>query len=860
MGKKLLIVESPAKAKTIGKYLGSTYVVKSSVGHVRDLPKRSDAIQIEAAGDHEWHFVPKYVISDGKEKVVTELKAAAKTADEIYLASDPDREGEAIAWHLQQLLKTAAKGKPFHRVSYNEITKPAVLKAIAEPREVDMHRVDAQQARRILDRLVGYKVSPLLWQNISCPNPRTLSAGRVQSVALRLLVERQREIDAFKPEMYYLFGVEARKGTSKANTFTAKLARMDGEKPNVQKKQAADNVLLDLAGAQLEVKNIKNQPKVRHALPPFTTSTLQQTASSVLGFSPGKTMKTAQGLYERGLITYMRTDSVNVSEIARGATKDFITANYGAEFYPEKPNVYRSKADAQGAHEAIRPTDVTMVPEASKLDAADLKLYDLIWRRFVASQMADAKTTVQTVSLAAVKPAIAHDYLFTASATTIDFEGFLHVMKMSLKKKTADGEEDEDSDEVSALPALAVGDELVAVRWLADEKQTKGPAHYSEASLIKALEENGVGRPSTYAQTIETLKARDYAKSEKRKLIPLERGILVCDWLVKKLEPLFNVGYTAKMEEELDQVEEKGEPMDKMLSNFYAKFQEELAQCVEPPPDRSKFEIVFELLSHITTWRPAQKIGKHVFDDKSFLETMKKKFDEAGKPLSARQLESLVRMVLTYTDQIPDAEKILRENNILGNNLARSEKADPELVKYCFEVMDRIGGMMRNPFLKSLREQIDHGRALSPKQLLVLARAVGENAGDLPDVEEVRARLAQFAPPEGFVTQKMDPIVPALFELLKEVKKWREPLKRGRRLYNDQSFVTSLNDQFSRRRALSPRQVIALKRIVYAYQSQIENFEERAKELKLNAPTAHEGELDSNGNPAVDPTVPPKEN
>ena len=848
MGKKLLIVESPAKAKTIGKYLGSTYVVKSSVGHVRDLPKSSSAIQIESVGDKEWHFVPKYEISEGKEKVVAELKAAAKTADEIYLASDPDREGEAIAWHLQQILKPTAKGKPFHRVSYNEITKPAVLKAIEEPREVDMNRVDAQQARRILDRLVGYKVSPLLWKSISCPNAKTLSAGRVQSVALRLLVERQREIEAFKPETYYLFGVEARKGSGRASTFTAKLARIDGEKPNVQKKQAADNVLLDLAGAQLEVKALKAQPKVRHAMPPFTTSTLQQAASSVLGFSPGKTMKTAQGLYERGLITYMRTDSVNVSEIARAATKEFIEANYGEGFYPEKPNVYRSKADAQGAHEAIRPTDVTMMPEKAKLDAADLKLYDLIWRRFVASQMADAKTTVRTVSLVAVKPAIAHNYLFTASATSIDFEGFLHVMKMSLKKKTADGEDDEDTDEVASLPAMEVGDELTAVRWLADEKQTKGPSHYSEASLIKTLEENGVGRPSTYAQTIETLKARNYAKSEKRKLIPLERGILVCDWLVKKLEPLFNVGYTAKMEEELDQVEEKGEPMDKMLSNFYAKFQEELAQCVEPPPDRAKFEVAFELLGHITNWRPAQKIGKHLYDDKSFLETMKKKFDAAEKPLSAKQLESLVRMALNYVDQIPDAEKILRENGILGNSVARTEKADPEMVKYCFEVMDRIGGMLRNPFLKSLREQVEHGRALSPKQLTILARAVGENSGDLPDAEEVRTHLAAFAPPEGFVTQKMDPIVPELFKMLEEIKEWRPPIKRGRRTYNDQTFVESLHDQFSRRRNLSTRQVIALKRIVYTYKAQISNFEERAQTLNLRQPSANEGELDSNGN------------
>ena len=576
MGKKLLIVESPAKAKTIGKYLGPEFTVRSSVGHIRDLPKENGAIRIDKTGDESWTFTPKYEISEGKEKVVSELKSAVKSSSEVYLASDPDREGEAIAWHLKEVLEPVAGKKPFHRVTYNEITKSAVLKAVASPRDIDMPLVDAQQARRILDRLVGYKVSPLLWKNIACANNRSLSAGRVQSVALRLLVERQREIEAFKPETYFLMGVEAKKRGAGGSKFAARLARLDGEKPNVRDRQTADTTLLDLADAELEVVDLKEQPKTRHALPPFTTSTLQQAASSVLSFSPGKTMKLAQSLYEQGRITYMRTDSVNISEQARAAARDFVTQSFGAAFCPEQPNFFKSKADAQGAHEAIRPTDVFLTPDRAAeagMDAAELKLYDLVWKRFLASQMADAKTTVRTVSLAARKPALAHEYLFTASATEVDFEGFLKVMNLSLRKKRADGEEDdEDSDEVAALPRLAKGEMLDAVRWLADEKQTKGPTHYSEASLIKALEENGVGRPSTYAATIETLKAREYAKTEKRKLVPLERGILVCDWLVKKLDSLFSVGYTAKMEAELDKVESDGEPMDAMLSAFYAKF------------------------------------------------------------------------------------------------------------------------------------------------------------------------------------------------------------------------------------------------------------------------------------------------
>ena len=510
--KKLLIVESPAKAKTIGKYLGSEFTVKSSVGHIRDLPKESGAIKIVPDGAGGWTFTPTYEISDGKKKVVAELKSAVKGCDEIYLASDPDREGEAIAWHLKEVLSPAAGNKPFRRVTYNEITKSAVLKAVEEPRDIDMPRVDAQQARRILDRLVGYKVSPMLWKSINCANNRTLSAGRVQSVALRLLVERQREIDAFKPETYYLLGVEAKKrGTGE--TFEAKLSRVDGKKPSLTDRHAVDNALLELSGAWLEVADVKAQPKVRHALPPFTTSTLQQAASSVLGFSPGKTMKLAQSLYEQGLITYMRTDSVNVSASARNAAKALIEREYGAEFYPAKPNAFKSKGGAQEAHEAIRPTDVERVPGAEGMEAGEAKLYELVWKRFVASQMADARTTVRTAFLSAVKTGLVRNYVFTASVTDIDFEGFLRVMKLSSKKKAKDDEDDDDSDEVESLPALAKGEALDAARWLSEEKQTKGPKHYSEASLIKALEENGVGRPSTYAATIETLKLREYAKT-----------------------------------------------------------------------------------------------------------------------------------------------------------------------------------------------------------------------------------------------------------------------------------------------------------------------------------------------------------
>jgi DNA topoisomerase-1 len=845
MGKKLLIVESPAKAKTIGKYLESGgFVVKSSVGHICDLPKGNGAISIRQAGDGQWTFEPTYEVSKEKKKVVSELMAAVSAADEIYLASDPDREGEAIAWHLKTVLSPVAGEKPFRRVSYNEITKNAVLAAVAEPREIDMARVDAQQARRILDRLVGYRVSPLLWKYVQCANNRTLSAGRVQSAALRLLVERQREIDAFTPEVYFLLGVEAAKRGG-GGSFVARLARLDGEKPDVRRNETVNNILLDLAEAELEVTALRSQTKMRHAMPPFTTSTLQQAASSVLGFSPGKTMTLAQELYANGKITYMRTDSVAVSEQARAAAKAYVEETYGPSFYPAKPNFFKSKASAQEAHEAIRPTDVNAVPSASGLDGPALKLYDLIWRRFVASQMADAKTRLDTVSIEPRKAALAHSYLFTASATTVEFEGFLKVMKPAAGKKKADDEDAADSDEVAALPVLGEGERLDAVRWLSEEKKTRGPVPYSEASLIKALEENGVGRPSTYAATIETLKARDYAKTVKKKFVPLERGILVCDWLVKKLEGLFNVGYTAKMEAELDRIEEKGESMNAMLSAFYAKFLEALAACEEPPPDQSQADAVFALLDEVTEWKPAKKVGRRVYDDKAFVARVREQRD-GGKPVSARQLEFLVRMVSLYSAQIPDAEARLKNLGVGVGSPELVQRVDGDLVAYCFSCIDRIEGLEKNPFLKSLRDQVERGRALSPKQFAILARSAGENAGSLEDCDEIRAKLAEYVP-GGFESAPADPAVPELLAMMEHVTEWREPAKRGKKVYDDKVFVASLSEQYARRKSLSPRQVMALRRVVASYGDKIPDYEARAAALGLRKPASAGGKGGADG-------------
>lgn len=833
MGKKLLIVESPAKAKTIGKYLGDGFLVKSSVGHIRDLPQENGAVKIVEDGPGKWKFEPRYAVPKEKAKVVATLRIAASDASEIYLASDPDREGEAIAWHLKEVLAPAAPGRKFRRVTYNEITKDAVLKAVSNPGEIDMKRVDAQQARRILDRLVGYRVSPLLWKYVPCANARSLSAGRVQSVALRLLVERQREIDAFKPETYYLLGVEAGKPGFEA--FRAKLSRIDGEKPDIRGKHESDGILLDLSGASVEVSGIVEQAKARRPPPPFTTSSMQQAASSVLGFSPGKTMKLAQSLYEHGTITYMRTDSVAISDQARAAAKEFITSHYGAEYYPDRPNIYKSKASAQGAHEAIRPTNVSRTPDFAGLDPAETKLYGLIWRRFMASQMRDAKTTLRTVSLVPVKRGIAHSYIFTASAMTIDFDGFLKamaVLKTARKRTEQESEErDEDTDEVETLPPLAKGDQLEAVRWISDEKQTKGPSHYSEASLIKALEENGVGRPSTYASTIETLKTREYARSEKRKLVPLDRGTMVCDWLVKKLDSLFNVGYTAQMEAQLDRVEDGGERMNGMLSAFYADFQKALEACAEPAPDAAKLDAVFAMLDEVKEWKPAKKAAGRTYDDKAFVESVKRQ-RASNRPLSARQLEYLVRMVSMYSAQIKDATVRLASAGLGQNAAAQEISIDPALVEFCFATIERIGGMSDNSFIKSLRDQHDRGRRLTPRQFTVLARAAGENAVGLPDCSEIRARLAGYVP-GGFDDSEADPAIPVLLSMMDGITEWRPAVRRGKKLYDDRDFMESLRGQYARRKNLSLRQTYALKRVVTAYRDQIPGYAERAKELGL---------------------------
>jgi DNA topoisomerase-1 len=834
MGKKLVVVESPAKAKTIGKILGSGYVVKSSVGHIRDLPERTLGVDIEHG------FAPKYVLSKGKAKVVAELKSAAKNCDEIYLAPDPDREGEAIAWHLQETLADAAKGKPVHRVQYNEITPRAVRAAFEQPGMINMHRVDAQQARRVLDRIVGYMVSPMLWRRLK----KGLSAGRVQSVALRLVAERERQIQAFKIEEYWVLGANVRRASAPLDPFAVRLARVDGEKLAVGSEGAAKALLSDLEGCAMRVSDVRQRESARRPLPPFITSTLQQAASSVCGYSPNKTMSLAQKLYEGvdlgaggpvGLITYMRTDSVSIARDAQAAARDFITESYGEAYYPETPNFYKSRASAQEAHEAVRPTDVTRTPENMRgvLDGPSLRLYELIWKRFVASQMAAARIAQKTVEIEPVKTGLAHAYLFTAASSEVLFDGFLKVMALDIrKKKPEDDDAEEESDEVDRLPPLDAGDPLVALDWLSERKETKPPARYSEASLIRALEANGVGRPSTYASIIETLNARDYTTREKRQLAPTPLGLEVSDLLVGKLEHLFDVGFTARMEETLDQIEEGSIEWTEMMTNFFGQFKYWMECAKEPPADLGKVNAVLTLLEQVKAWGPEVQRGKRKYSDERFVASVKEQLDAGEKAVSDKQLAALVKIAIRYREQIPGAVEAL-------TGLGFREEVDKDQAAPSNEDVMRRFAVLKGlafsesqaAFIESLRQQVESGRKLSERQLAAIDQIIVQNAAQIENFDQVKATLNLAV--EATEIQP-DNESPHLLDMLRQVIAWQEPVARGKMIFDDHAFFTSLDEQFNRKKSLSPRQRYAMKRMAFRYKNQIADFDRLADQFGLN--------------------------
>ncbi|MBV4449299.1 type I DNA topoisomerase [Clostridium tyrobutyricum] len=551
MGQKLVIVESPAKAKTIGKYLGKNYVVEASMGHVRDLPKSQLGVDV----DNDYN--PKYITIRGKGELLSKLRKEAKKSDKIYLATDPDREGEAISWHLLHALNLDEDDKC--RIEFHEITKSAVKGSLKQARKININLVDAQQARRVLDRLVGYKISPILWRKVKWG----LSAGRVQSVTLKMICEREKEIKEFIPKEYWTVECFLHKQSTK-KTFKVRLTTLNKKKIEINNKEEVDKIIEDLKSGEFIVKNVKKTSKNKNPLPPFTTSTLQQDSYRKLNFSTKRTMSVAQQLYEGvdikkhgtvGLITYMRTDSVRISEEAQNDCRNFVKETLGDKYIPEKPRNFKSKKHIQDAHEAIRPTNISLVPDQIKesLKPEQYKLYNLIWKRFVASQMAQSIIDVKSIDI------INKNYGLKASGSKVNFDGFMKVYDYS----TGD-----EKDETS-LPELSVDEKLIEKSI--DEKQhfTQPPARYSEASLVKTLEENGIGRPSTYAPIISTILNRKYVERDKKTLIPTELGNIVNNIVSEYFKQIVDVEFTAGMESKLDNIEEGKVNWRKVVGEFF---------------------------------------------------------------------------------------------------------------------------------------------------------------------------------------------------------------------------------------------------------------------------------------------------
>ena len=824
MGKKLVIVESPAKAKTINKMLGADYVVKSSMGHVRDLPIKTLGVDIEDK------FKPKYVLVASRKKVIAELKHAAETCDTVYLASDPDREGEAIAWHLMEMLKRPDKSNEFFRVQYNEITPRAIRQAFEHPGTIDMNRVNAQQARRILDRIVGYKVSPILWRNIK----RGLSAGRVQSVALRLVCEREAEIQTFVPEEYWILGALVRKLVAPLDPFKIKLIRINDDKADIKNSEQAEQVKSDLTGRSLKVAEIATREINKSAPPPYITSSLQQGASSYCGYSPSRTMMIAQKLYEGvdlgdgpvGLITYMRTDSFTVSQDALQSCRDYIAKAYGNEYCPPTPNYFKSRSNAQEAHEAIRPTDAYRTPEsiAGFLDPSELKVYRLIWRRFVASQMAPSKIDQKTVKVHAEPlPGQTNTYVFHATASIVKFPGYLKVAGEEGKPH----KEGEEAEEVENLPPLSEGEQLECMEWLADRKETQPPPRYSEASLVKALESNGVGRPSTYAAIISTLVYRTYVTLIKRTLTPTEMGIQVNTLLVATLGDLFNVKFTASMEDSLDEIEKGTVEWTKMLQTFYVQFDGWMSKIQRPSADSAIVTRLVAALDPVKEWAPERKTGKRTYSDKKFVESIKKRLGEPGKDISPRQLEALARIAFRYKEQAPDVIPVITES-VYANVLTdpASQKPSDNMLRK-LELLGKVElDESAKKFVDSLRSRTDGGRSLSDKQNAALNSIVSSNSEKIENFDNIKADLDL-----GEARTTPDDESRVLIESLVNVNNWHAPTTRGRRVFDDRAFYASLSQHFARKRFLSVRQKAALKKMVERYRDQVANYEDVLKQL-----------------------------
>ena len=880
MSNKLVVVESPTKAKTITRFLGSAAQVMASQGHVRDLPEHALGVEIEN------DFKPDYELTANGKKIVNQLKQAAKGATDIYLATDPDREGEAIAWHLQEVLKPASKAQ-FHRITFHEITKAAIQKSFAQPGVIDNNMVDAQQARRVLDRIVGYQVSPLLWRSIH----GATSAGRVQTVALRLVVEREREIMAFVPVESW--NLDAKFDTlDPQSTFRARLSKVNGLNVKISNGELAGIIAdaLQSQGVTHKVSKITSTPRIKNPPPPFITSTLQQASGSNLGLGASQTMRIAQELYEGidlgngqvGLITYMRTDSFNIAKEAQDQALQLIAKKFGPAYVPAKPNHYRAGKNAQEAHEAIRPTDMQYSPEAIAryLTPQQLKVYTLIWNRFLASQMAPARQMDHLIeveseggSLTALnqdkfianseKQPPAVDGLvcqFKATSRETIFPGFLMVYKFR------EVGEEEEENMASNLPSPPVG----TVCQMSDLKReqcfSQPPPRYSEASLVKALEQNGVGRPSTYASTVNTIQERNYVSKSGGTLKPTELGFKVCDFLLGRIKTLFEVKFTADMEDKLDHIEEGTENWIKMLHDFYGNFQEWLGmKAMDEQSDEAA--VVGALLDCFpTSFKFAEPVmvGHRKYDDSKFIESIRQRYDKHS-PITERQWNALLMMAVKYSAEHPEIQAVLKEHNLCDKaeeikttiNKHESEPKEPVSLEALalLKAMDKLKfeAPVKRPgrakvfddakFVKSLRDQAESGKALSEAQAKALLKLAAKYSNDIKNYASLSSALAATVgcevPAEAKAPAKVDEEkktvkasennnqaeISELIQMASEVTEW----KSGHGKFDDKTFVESLKKQFKQKQTLSQKQVSALFKVLGKYTDQIQGFEERCK-------------------------------
>lgn len=880
MSKTLVIVESPTKARTITRFLGGGAVtVLASQGHVRDLPER--AFGVDTAHD----FKPDYELTANGRKVVKNLQQAASKVSDIYLATDPDREGEAIAWHLQEVLKPGSKAL-FHRITFHEITQTAIQRSFANPGSIAMDMVDAQQARRVLDRIVGYKVSPLLWRQIQ----KGTSAGRVQTAALRLVVEREREIQAFKPQEYWNLDALFESLSPEAS-FKARLVRLNEEKVLVSSGEHAERLANALVspGVTHEISSVTNTPRKKNPPPPFITSTLQQAAGGALHFGASQTMMIAQELYEGvnlpggqvGLITYMRTDSVNIAKEAQMAALMYIASTYGPEYVAAKPNVYRSRKTAQEAHEAIRPTDVTLTPDSIKqyLTPQQLKLYRLIWNRFVASQMESARQVDHVIEVESKGGALSDLPLeglvvskagkvagnggvchFRAASRETVFPGFLRVY--SIREI---GEDEDPAENAKSLPQLPVGTVCTLKDLLKEQCFTQPPSRYTEALLVKALEQNGVGRPSTYAMTVNTIQVRKYVNKEKGSLIPTNLGFKTCDFLVTQMPELFNIGFTAQMEDELDKIEEGHLNWIVMLHTFYEKFKVWMSAGNNPIPANSAItSLIAKCFPDGFQFDAPVTMARRKFDDAKFVASVRERA-ECGRELTDRQWMAFLYTAAKYSLKHPEIGTAMEESGhgeefkpILEGIIKQASEPKQPIAPELKALLEAMSALKFNPpvkrgtrtyddgkFFKSIKEQAEGGKTLSEAQIRALLNMASNYSTMIENYAELSSALssaisegapkvgaAPQTPEEREAQEAENKRIAEILSLLPEIKEWESSMNKR---FDDKTFSESVARQFAQKGTLSPRQVSALVKIIVKYKEQIADYETRAKALGIES-------------------------